>query len=82
MLSSVRVYGEQRVLLFFLCEKLLANKYFNAQCRAKRTGLTADIMTRDSQTSSGYWEIVQDTLAVLVRIMLVRCYDQNNYPEL
>ena len=37
---------------------------------------------RDSQTSVGYWDIVQDSLADLVRIMLARCYDQKKHPEL
>ena len=45
-------------------------------------GVTADVMARDSQTSTGYWEIFQDALADLVRIMLVRCYDEKNYPQL
>ena len=45
-------------------------------------GLTADVLMRDSQSSSGYWEVVQDALSDLVRIMLVRCYDQQNYPHL
>ena len=40
VLSSVRVYGEQRDLPFFLYEKYLAMKYFNAQTRAKTMGLT------------------------------------------
>ena len=82
VLSSVRVYGEQRDLPFFLYEKHLANKYFVAQVRAKTHGVTGDVMTRDSQTSAGYWDIVQDSLADLVRIMLVRCYDEQGYPEL
>ena len=82
VLSSVRVYGEQRDLPFFLCERHLANMYFNAQVRAKRMGVTADVMVRHSQASSGYWEIVQDALADLVRIMMLRCYDEKNFPEL
>jgi len=45
-------------------------------------GLTADVVARDSQASSGYWEIVRDALADLVRIMLVRCYDQEHHPQL
>ena len=45
-------------------------------------GLSGDVMVRDSQASSGYWEIVRDALADLVRIMLVRCYDQEHYPQL
>ena len=56
VLSSVRVYGEQCDLPFFLYEKQLANKYFNAQVRAKRMNVTGDVMTRDSQSSTGYWE--------------------------
>ena len=60
-------------------EKQLANKFFNAQVRAKRMNVTGDIMTRDSQVSAGYWEIVQDALADLVRIMLVRCFDEENH---
>ena len=45
-------------------------------------GVTADVMARDSQTSTGYWEVVQDALAFLVRSMLVRCYDEKNYSQL
>ena len=82
VLSSVRVYGEQRDLPFFLYEKHLAAKYFNAQVRAKALGVTGDVMTRDSQATSGYWEVVADSLADLVRIMLVRCFDQEGHPLL
>ena len=82
MLSSVRVYGEQRDLPFFLYEKQLAQKFFAAHVRAKRMGVTGDVMARDSQSSAGYWEIVQDALADLVRIMMVRCYDEENFPQL
>jgi len=82
VLSSVRVYGEQRDLAFFLYEKQMALKFFAAHERAKRMEITADIMTRDSQASAGYWEIVRDSLADLVRIMVVRSYDEDNYPEL
>ena len=82
VLSSVRVYGEQRDLPFFLYEKHLAQKFFNAHVRAKRMGVTGDVMVRDSSASTGYWDIVQDSLADLVRIMLVRCYDEKNYPQL
>jgi hypothetical protein len=57
-------------------------KYFNAQNRAKDLGLTADVLTRDSQTSSGYWDIVQDSCSDLVRIMLGRCYDKYNHEVL
>ena len=73
VLSSVRVYGEQKDLPFFLYEKHMAHKYFFAHVRAKSMGVTGDVMARDSQTSSGYWDAVQDSLADLVRIMKVRC---------
>ena len=82
VLSEVRLYGEHRDLPFFLYEKHLAHKYFAAQSLGQRKGVTADVLARDSQTSSGYWEIVQDALADLVRIMLVRCYDEQHYPQL
>ena len=74
--------GEQRDLAFYLYETWTARKYFAAHTRAQRMQITADIMTRDSQASSGYWEIVRDALADLVRIMLRRCHDQENYPML
>ena len=80
--SGVRVYAEQSPLAFFLYEKQLANKYFAAHTRAQQRNLTADVMTRDSQSSAGYWEIVRDALADLVRIMLVRCFDQVNHRDL
>ena len=79
-LSSVRVYAEQRDLPFFLYEKYLAAKFFTAQCRAQRMGVTGDVMARDSQASCGYWEIVQDALADVVRVMLGRCFDAEKYP--
>ena len=82
VLSSVRAYAEQRDLAFFLCEKQLASKYFHAQVRAKRLGVTGDVMTRDSQTSIGYWDIVQDALADLVHIQLRKCYDEEHHPQL
>ena len=80
--SGVRVYGESNHLAFFLYEKQLAMKYFAAHSRAQRYGITADILTRDSQGSAGYWEIVQDSLADLVRIQLGRCYDKEGHPDL
>ena len=76
------MYGEQRDLPFFLYEKHLAAKFFAAHNRAKSMGVTADVMTRDSQASSGYWEIVQDALADLVRIMLKKCFDKKENPHL
>ena len=45
-------------------------------------GVIADIMARDSQASAGYWEIIRDSLADLVRIMLLRCYDEVNHKQL
>ena len=45
-------------------------------------GVTGDVMTPDSQASAGYWEIVQDALADLVRSMLCRCYDEEQYLQL
>ena len=57
-------------------------KHFAAHSRAQRFGITADILTRDSQGSAGYWEIVQDSLADLVRIQLGRCYDKEGHPDL
>ena len=57
-------------------------KYFAAHTRAQRLGITADILTRDSQGSAGYWEIVQDALADLVRIQLRRCFDKEGHPDL
>ena len=51
VLSGVRVYAEQRDLTFFLYEKQLARKFFNAHVRAQRMGVTADVMARDSQVS-------------------------------
>ena len=80
--SGVRVYGESNHLAFFLYEKQLAMKYFAAHSRAQRLGITADILTRDSQGAAGYWEIVQDSLADLVRIQLGRCYDKEGHPGL
>ena len=82
VLSSVRVYGEHRDLSFFLYEKHLANKFFAAHVRAQKMGITADVLTRDSQTSTGYWDIVQDSLADLVRIMLARCFDAEGHRAL
>ena len=81
-LSEVRLYAEQRDLTFFLYEKSLAQKFSSAQVRAQRMGVTADGMARDSQASSGYWEIVRGALADLVRIMMDRCFDHANYPDL
>ena len=80
--SGVRAYGESHHLAFFLYEKQLAMKYFAAHTRAQKFGITADILTRDSQGSAGYWEIVQDSLADLVRIQLSRCYDKDAHPDL
>ena len=45
-------------------------------------GVPAGVMARDSQASSGYWDIVQDSLADVVRIMLFRCHNEQSDPEL
>ena len=60
----------------------MAQKYFNAQNRAQQLGVTADVMARDSQAPVGYWEIVRDAPADLVRIMLLRCYDEVYHKQL
>ena len=77
VLSSVRAYGESRDLAFFLYECHLAHKYHHAHTRGQKYGVTADVMCRDSQFSAGYWEVVQDALADLVRVMRDRCFDQS-----
>ena len=82
VLSGVRIYGESRDLAFFLYERQFAHRCFAAHSRAQQLGVTADVLTRDSQTSTSYWEIVQDSLADLCRIMLERCHDEENFPEL
>ena len=66
------------VIWYFLYEKHLAMKYFAAHTRAQQMNLTADVLTRDSQGSTGYWEITRDALADLVRVMLYRCFDREN----
>ena len=60
----------------------MACKFFAAHTRAQKMNVTADVMARDSQASTGYWEIVRDALADLVRIMMFRCYDEENHKEL
>ena len=80
--SSVRVYGESSHLAFFLDEKMLAMKWFAAHTRAQRFGITADIMTRDYQGSSGFYDNHQDALADLVRIQLGRSFDKEGHPDL
>ena len=76
-LSAVRRYAEHRDLAFFMYEKHLASTYFAAHYRAKDFGVTADVMKRTSQLTAGYWEITQDALADVVRVMMRRCYDEN-----
>ena len=80
-LSSVRAYGEDRDLSFFMYEKRMAQKFFSANVRAQKLGVTTDVMARDSQASAGYWDIVRDGLADLSS-MLIRCYDEANYKHL
>ena len=82
VLSSARAYGEERDLTFFMYEKSTAQKFFNANVRAQKLGVTADVLARDSQASAGYWEIVRDALADLVRIMMHRCYGSVNHKQL
>ena len=82
ILSGVRVYAEHRDLAFFMYEKWMAMKFFHAQVRAQRLGVTADVLTRDSQASSGYWEIVRDSLSDLVGIQLHRCFVEKNHKPL
>lgn len=60
----------------------MAQKDFAAQVRARDLGVTADVMTRDSQARAGYWEIVQDACADLTRVMLLRCHDEENHKAL
>ena len=57
-------------------------KYFAAHNRAQQMNLTADVLTRDSQSSTGYWEITRDSIADLVRVMLYRCFDRENHQAL
>ena len=76
------MYAEHRDLAFFMYEKWMAMKFFHAQVRAQRMGVTADVLTRDSQASSGYWDIVRDSLADLVRIQMQRCFDEENHKTL
>lgn len=82
VLSSVRAYGEARDLTYLLYERHLAQMFFSAHVRGQRYGVTADVMSRHSQASTGYWETVQDALADLVRIMAGRCFDEKKYPKL
>ena len=76
ILSSVRVYSEHTDLAFFLYERSLANKFYNAHLIARERNLTADVLMRHSQVSTGYWEVVQDTGADVVRVMMLRCHDK------
>ena len=78
----MRRYAEHRDLAFFMYEKHLASTYFAAHCRAKDFGVTADVMARTSQLTAGYWEIAQDALVDVVRLMMQRCNDAEGYPEL
>ena len=73
--SSVRAYGEPRDSASFLYERHLAHKFHHAHVRGQRYGVTADVMCRDLQFAAGYWEVVQDSLADLVRVMRDRCFD-------
>ena len=74
--SSVRAYAEHTDLAFFLYERSLANKFHNAHLIARERNLTADVPMRHSQVSTGYWDVVQDTGADVVRVMMLRCHDK------
>ena len=69
VLSSVRVYGEDRDLSFFMYEKSMAQKYFSANVRAQKLGVTADVMARNSQASAG----IGKSYATLSPIWSVSC---------
>ena len=51
ILSGVRVYAEHRDLALFMYEEWMAVKFFHAQARAQRLGVTGDVLTRGSQAS-------------------------------
>ena len=68
-LGPCRVYAECHELVFFMYERFITQKFFSAHVRAKHYGVTADIMVRTTSLSTGFWEIVQDSLADLVRVM-------------
>ena len=76
VLSSVRAYAEHADLASFLYERSLANKFYNAHLLAHERNLTADVLMRHSQVSTGYWDVVQDTGADVVRAMVARCHDK------
>ena len=67
--SALRFYAESYDLVFFMYERFVAQKFFYAHKRANDFDLTADIMVRHSSMTTGYWEIVQDALADVVRSM-------------
>ena len=50
-----------RSLQYFLRkgEEHFAMKFFSAKTRAPRLGITGDVIARDSQTTTGYGEVVQ-----------------------
>ena len=62
---------------FSHCEMYVISTVVISHCRKY-----GDVMARDSQASAGYWEIVQDALADVVRVMLSRCFDAEKYPQL
>ena len=63
-------------------ERHLANKLYNAHLLARERSITADVLMRHSQVSTGYWDVVQDTGADVVRVMMLRCHDKENFPHL
>ena len=80
--SEVRAYAENPDLAFFLYETQLARKFFHAHSRGQKLGVTADVLMRHSQVTSGYWEIVRDALADLVRVQMAKCHDREGHPDL
>jgi len=56
--------------------------FFSAHNRVQRVGIIGGVMARVSQTFVGYWEIVQDSLADLARIMLLRCSGEEKHKVL
>lgn len=44
--------------------------------------MSGDAMTQDSQTSTGHWDVVCNSLSDLVRIMLCHCFDEEGHLSL
>ena len=76
-----RAHAEHCDLAYWMYEKWMAMQRFHAQVRAQRMGVTADVMTRDSQVSSGHWERLRDCLAGLARIQMDRCFAEVSHKD-